>query len=368
MDPGLSSLLLLDTATALILLAAWLYFRRIRVERPPVGVFNLRDVTFTFVTLVVIPPLYLDLPSWLVASILVLMATGLTYLTVSPVLGRRMATMTAGGLAISEATLTILGYGQSTGFVIMNDIAIGLLVVGVCNIWAQSGIQARDVAVFACAVGVFDLVATWLMPLMLEFFTRVRALPFAPMLAVGTGTGSIVIGLGDLLFVVLWPLVAVKAFAGRAGLFAAASTMGCVVTLGAAFYAGLLNAAVPAMVFIAPAIVVQYILFRRWYGAERTMGVFEAANRAGAPPSSPPPPVPPVAELTAALALLRSGDSRPARFLAVHNGTVIANGPTPGATVKAAKRLAPEATPVLVLDGQMVSQTPTAGGFRWETS
>jgi hypothetical protein len=357
MDPSLSSLLALDAAIMFVLLTAWLYFRRVRVERPPVGVFNLRDVTFTFIVLVIIPHLYLDLPRWLVASILVLMAAGLSYLTLVPVLGSRIAITAVGGLAAGEITLTVLGVGQSTGFVVLNDIAVGLLVVGVCNIWAQSGIRARDVTVFACAVGVFDLVATWLMPLMLEFFTRVRALPFAPMLAVGNGGGAVVIGMGDLLFIVLWPLVTVKAFAGRAGLVAATGTVGCVMVLDVAFYTGLLNSAVPAMVFIAPVILVQYLLFRRRYRVERTTGEYEAATRADVPAPTPPPALP-VADLTAALALIGSGDGGPGQYLAVHDGAVIGAGPTPGAAATAARKTAPGVTPVLVLgDKPLASKT-----------
>ncbi|HEU5473394.1 MAG TPA: hypothetical protein VFV67_22350 [Actinophytocola sp.] len=335
--------LALCAATAVILLAAWQYFRRVQVDRPPVGVFNLRDVAFTFGVLIIIPPLYLDLPAWLVGSILVLTATGLIFLTTRPMFGGRIAIAIAGGLAVGEVVLTTRGYGQSTAFVVLNDIAIALLVVGVCNIWAQSGVRARDVAVFACAVSVFDLVAVWLMPLMLEFFSQVRALPFAPMLAVGTGDAAVVLGLGDLLFVVLWPLVAVKAFGGRAGLVAAAGTLGCVVALAIAFSTNVFTVAVPAMVFVAPVIVVQYLLLRRRHPAERSTGEYRGTVHTGT--------LPPVPDLTAALAVAESGNRRPARFLAVHHdGTVLGTGSTPGAASRAARAAAPDVTPVLVLD------------------
>ncbi|MFL6144226.1 MAG: hypothetical protein ACJ72N_20470 [Labedaea sp.] len=340
--------LLLYAATAVILLAAWLYFRRVRVDRPPVGVFNLRDVIFTFVVLIIIPPLYLDLPTWLVASILVVMATGLSYLTTRPMVGGRIAIAVAGGLAISEVTLTLGGYGQSAGFVILNDLAVGLLVVGVCNIWAQSGVRAREIVVFASAVAVFDLVAVWLMPLMLEFFTQVRALPFAPMLAVGTGADAVVIGMGDLLFVVLWPLVAAKAFGRGAGLLAAGGTLGCVLALGIAFTANVFTVALPAMVFIAPVVLVQYLLFRRRYRVERTTGEYQAVTL-GIPLPAPPAPV----DLTAALDLAGSRSGRPGQYLAVHDGAVIGTGPTPGAATLAARASAPDVIPVLVLDNQL---------------
>lgn len=348
MDPSLNPLLL-DAAILVILLAAWLYFRRVRVERPPVGAFNLRDIAFTLVVLVIIPPLYLELPTWLVASILVVTATGLTYFTVTPVFGRRAALVTASGLAVSEVVLSSWRDGRPTGFLLLNDIAVGLLVVGVCNIWAQSGVRARDVTIFACAVGVFDLVATGFLPLMLDFFSRVHALPFAPVLATGTGGNAAAIGMGDLLFIVLWPLVTTKAFARRAGLLAAAGTGGCAVALGVAFSTRLLTTAVPAMVFIAPVILVQYLLFRRHYRTERTTGEYEAAIRADAPTQVPFSPTP-LADITAALALIEPDDrGRPARYLAVHNKAIIASANTPGAAIIAARKAAPDANPVLVL-------------------
>jgi len=340
MDPSLNPLLLV-AVIAVILSAAWLYFRRVRVERPPVGVFNLRDIAFTFLVLVIIPPLYLELPTLTVASVLVLTATSLTYFTVTPVLGRRAGSLTAVGLAISEVAFSLWGNGQSTGFLVLNDIAVAVLVIGVCNIWAQSGVRARDVVVFACAVGVFDLVATWWMPLMTEFFTRVSALPFAPALAVGTGDEGVVIGMGDLLFVVLWPLVTAKAFTRRAGLAAAAGTVGSVVALSVAAMTGLFTTAVPAMFFIAPVILVQYLLFRRRHRTERTMGDYEESVQA--------PPAPPLADLRTALALLNPERDGTTRCLAVHDGLVVAVGDSPGAAAKAAREKDPNADPVIVL-------------------
>jgi hypothetical protein len=339
MDPSMSPFLLV-AVIAVILLAAWLYFRRVRVERPPVGVFNLRDIAFTFLVLVAIPPLYLELPVWSVASIAVLTATGITYLTSAPVLGRPVAATVAGGVAIAEVVVSSWQDGQSTPFLVLNDIAVAVLVIGVCNIWAQSGVHARDVTVFACAVGVFDLVATWLMPLMLEFFTRVRALPFAPVLAIGTGTGAAAIGMGDLLFIVLWPLVAAKAFALRAGLVAAAGTVGSVAALGVASVTGLVTSAIPAMVVIAPVILVQYLLLRRHHGTERTTKDYEALV--------PAPPALPIAELRTALALLGAGGDGTTRCLAVHDGLVIATGSSPGAAAKAARERRPNINPVIV--------------------
>src|SRR4051812_22445439 len=130
MGTSLTSIPLVDIAAGVIVAAARWYFHRVRMDRPPVGVFNLRDIAFTFVVLVILPPLYLHVPIWLVATILVVMASGLAYLTVSSALGRRVALVSVGLLAAAEVALTVVGHGQSTAFVVVNDLAVGLLVVG----------------------------------------------------------------------------------------------------------------------------------------------------------------------------------------------------------------------------------------------
>jgi hypothetical protein len=154
--------------------------------------------------------------------------------------------------------------------------------------------------------------------------------------------------MGDLLLIVLWPLVAQKAFARRAGMFAALGTTGCALTLGVGFYLDALNVAIPAMVFIAPVILVQYLLFRRHYRTERTSGDYEAATSVDAPAHITPPTTP-IVDLTAALALTGASDGQPGRYVAVHNGVVIGTGPTPGEATMAASGTVPGVTPVLVL-------------------
>lgn len=349
MEPSLGSTLLLAVAVLAAVVLGRLYFHRVEMERPPVGVFNLRDVMFVFVVLVVIPPLYLHLPVWAVGAILVVMGGGLSYFTLSGVVGQRIAVAIAVALVAGEVGLSTTGHGQSTAFGLLNNVAVGLLVVGVCNLWAQSGIHARDVAVFAGVVAVYDVVATGFLPLMVEFFARVQSLPFAPTMAFGHGNAAAGIGMGDLLFVLLWPLVAEKAYSRRAGLTALAGTIGCVFALDAAFYLDLINRPVPAMVVLGPIVVTQYQWFRRRYGKERTAGEYHAA-RAGRP--LPPPPTVPAADLQAALDLLtRDGDAdgQAPRYQAVHDGAVLASGAQAGDVARAARLADQGAVPVLVL-------------------
>jgi len=49
---------------------ALFYFRRIRMERPPIGRFNGRDLIVLFAFIVTLPALYLILPRWALTVVL----------------------------------------------------------------------------------------------------------------------------------------------------------------------------------------------------------------------------------------------------------------------------------------------------------
>src|SRR5258708_2670812 len=54
-------------------IACWLalvYFRRVRVERPPIGTFNLRDIAILLTIILLLPFLYAVLPGWAITCFL----------------------------------------------------------------------------------------------------------------------------------------------------------------------------------------------------------------------------------------------------------------------------------------------------------
>ncbi len=101
-------------------------------------------------------------------------------------------------------------------------------MIGITNLWAQSGMQARAVAILGGVLTVYDLTATTLLPLMSEMITRLAGLPLGPQLAWPSGAGGpALIGLGDLLMAAVFPLVMRRSYgavAGRVALVAAAAT------------------------------------------------------------------------------------------------------------------------------------------------
>ena len=48
--------------SVLVSVCAWYYLRRVRIERPPIGTFNGRDIGILFVLLSTIPLFYLFIP------------------------------------------------------------------------------------------------------------------------------------------------------------------------------------------------------------------------------------------------------------------------------------------------------------------
>jgi hypothetical protein len=250
----------------------WLYFRRWRVTRPPIGVFNLADVLLMLGGIVLIPLLYLALPSRLLMGLLALGALSALYVALEPILRSRVFVWSAVVLAAAGewAVLAYIG-PASTAYFLVNNPVLVLGVVGIANLWAQSGMRARDAAILGGALTVYDLIATSHLPLMAELFQRVAELPFAPIVGwtAGLDGSSVGIGLGDLLIATAFPLVMRKAYGRAAGLTA---LLVCCALLAVVFAVGALGAIAifPVMALLGPAIVIQYAWWARRQGAERT--------------------------------------------------------------------------------------------------
>jgi hypothetical protein len=352
-EPALSAILLVFAHVVLAVQAGFAYLGRFRVERPPVGVLNLRDVAFAAVVLVVVPPLYLRIPRLLVGAILVVVGVGVLSFTLGPLLGRLWGLAAAAALVAVDVALALGAGGHSAAFLVVNNLLVVALTVGVCNLWVQSGIRARDVAVFAAVLTVYDVLATLAFPVMLEFSARVATLPLAPALGWGQGRGTVAVGLGDLLLVLLWALVCEVAFGRRAALVGAGLGLAAVLGLFAAFWLDLVNRPVPAMVALGPLIVLHRAVLARRAGPERRIGRYLAARDGRPLPAGAPARE--AATLTAGVARLpapgQPAPADPGRYLALQGDEVVASGWTVGEAVRAAGRARPGVVPLIVLDG-----------------
>jgi hypothetical protein len=254
------------------LLLSWAYFQHYQIPRPPFGVFNLKDVAFMLGAVVVVPYLYLALPLWAVVGLLIVGIASILSLMWEPVLRARWAIWLATGAMLLADMGSAVRLGTTHPlFVATNNLVLVAVIVGLTNSWAQGGMKARDVAVLAGALAVYDFFATARLPLMAELGQRLASAPLSPQMAWGPGNSStgLSIGLGDLLLAAVFPLVMRKAFGRPAGLAALALAIVALVTMLA--LASLSRGAVvfPAMAVLGPLTVAQYAFWARRCGLER---------------------------------------------------------------------------------------------------
>ncbi len=256
------------------LLLGWGYFRRYRITRPPIGVVNLSDVTFLIVGIVLVPYLYLYLPRYLVAGLLLVGMLSALYFTAEPVLRAPWAvwlnTLLLAGGDIAAAQWA----GATSGlFFAINNVVLLVVVIGIANLWAQSGMKARDAAILAGALVVYDFIATSRMTLTSDLLQHLSGGPFVPQVVwlVNDEGRWLAIGLGDLLLATVFPLVMHKAFGPRAAGGAMICALGAIGVLLALAVAGVLGDGFPAMVVLGPLMILQYLVWLRRRGQERAM-------------------------------------------------------------------------------------------------
>lgn len=252
-------------------LGAWWYFRRFAVTRPPVGVFDKRDVAFMAGAIVVVPFVYLALPLAVVATLLCLVALNLVYLLVRPAVTSTGVATALGLLVVAADTIAAIEYGsEGNRFLALNNVALVLLAIAVANMLAQAGMRASSLALLAGFLALYDVAATAVLPVMRDLFERLGGAPFAPFVAWRTDSGGLGLGLGDLLVLALTPLVFRKAFGVAAGTVATGASIAIAAAVLAVVELRLLETAFPVLVALGPAIVVQHAFWIRRRGRERT--------------------------------------------------------------------------------------------------
>ena len=264
-------IVVLGCATAAVLLS-WVFFRRYAINRPPIGVFNARDVAVMIGGILLVPFLYLALPRWLVGGLLALGMLSAVYLLWEAMLRAGWAVWLATLLLAAADLGTRLVFGAaSPWFFAANDLVLVLAIVGLTNLWAQSGMRARDIALLAGLLAIYDVLATWQFLQMDALFGRIAGLPFAPLIAWPAGAGGLWlgIGVGDLLLAAVLPLVMRKAFGRAAGISALAVNLGGIAGVLGLALVGALHASFPVMIVLGPLSITQYVYWRR-RGPERT--------------------------------------------------------------------------------------------------
>ncbi len=257
------------TFSAVGILFSSLYFRRFRIARPPIGVFNFRDLVYLMLGVVLVPFLYLVIPIWSVAALLILSTASLLYFTWEPVVRTRWAIWLATIAVLGADIWSALQYSLSgQAFSLVNDFVVVVIVVGVTNLWAQSGMKARDVTILSGGLMIYDFTATTLLPSMGDLMERLVGLPLSPQVAWGTQHTAFYasIGLGDLLLASIFPMIMRKAYGPAAGYTSIAISIAAILGM----FVTPIGTMFPAMIILAPLAIVQYVYWLRRNGAERS--------------------------------------------------------------------------------------------------
>ncbi|MFE0132532.1 hypothetical protein ACFWY6_13320 [Streptomyces sp. NPDC059037] len=267
----IQSMLVVAAFTLLATVGSWWYFRRHHIARPPFGVINLADVMVAMAGLVLIPLLYMKLPIAVVVILLALLTIGALQVALEPVVGRRPLWTVCLALIAADLVLGLTVGVRNEAFLLTNDAIMVIVVIGVANLWAQSGLKAAHAAVFAAVLTGYDALVTWQFSVTLQLFVKLTKLPLFPLVGWGLEEvpTSFLIGLGDLLLLSLFPLVMRKAYGRTAGLSVLLTGLATTALIFVLIARDTIGHTIPVMVFLGPVIVAQYLYWRLTRGVER---------------------------------------------------------------------------------------------------
>jgi len=282
---------------------ALLYFRRVRLDRPPVGTFNGRDIGILLAFIIALPFLYAALPSWALTSFLALTFISALSIGYRPLLDRKWLWLGTGLLIGANIWTSRTMLGTVAGWQLWwaeLSVLVALAAIAVANLYVQGGMKLRYVAWLALALGAYDVIFSSVFPLTNKLVQEFLGAPLDPSLGMRFGIDNFAIGIGDLLIFSLFAVAAYKAYGPRA----ARQAFGLIVVFGAFvpslvpllvnFVDARTDVLVPAQAFFGPAAFLCYRWMKHRYGRERTMAEYLAsadgvARAAGAAEPAPAP-------------------------------------------------------------------------------
>jgi hypothetical protein len=277
------------------------YFRRVRQERPPVGTFNGRDIAILLALIIGLPFLYAVLPSWAITCVLALTFAAALSIGYRPVVGATWVWLGIGLLIGANIWTSHTLMGTTAGWElwwIELDILVALGAIAVANLYVQGGMKLKHVAWFGLTLALYDAGSTLVINVTAVLVEDFIGHPLDPTFGIRGGVNNYGIGIGDLLFYVLFVVAAYKAY----GKVAARVAFGVMVVFGAAapslfpLIHDLVDfrndVVIPSQLFFAPAAFVCYLWMRHHYGRERTMAEYRAATDGAAPAAVPAQPAP----------------------------------------------------------------------------
>jgi len=284
----------ITTGTIVVCAGALAYFRRVRMDRPPVGTFNARDVVILLVFIGILPFVYGWLPDPLVTCLLAVTFASALYIGYRPLLGSAGIWLGIGLLFGFNIWSSHHVLGTIPGWQLWyseQSIMVALSAIAVCNLYLQGGMKLRHVAWLSLGLAGYDILFASYYPLTGRLIARYITHPLTPVVGMRFGGVDYAVGLGDLLVYSLFFVAAYKAYGAQAARIAAAVivVMGGFATAFIPFLFNLSNAnldiLIPAQSLFGPVAFLTYLWMKRHYGRERTMAEYLASqdNTAAAP-------------------------------------------------------------------------------------
>jgi len=277
---------------------ALFYFRRVRLDRPPVGTFNGRDIGILLTFIIALPFLYAAMPGWALTSFLALTFISALSIGYRPLLDRKWLWLGTGLLIGANIWTSRTMLGTVAGWQLWwaeLSVLVALAAIAVANLYVQGGMKLRYVAWLALALGAYDVVFSSVFPLTNKLVQEFLGAPLDPSLGMRFGIDNFAIGIGDLLIFSLFAVAAYKAY----GPWAARLAFGLIVVFGALvpslvplvinFIDARTDVLVPAQAFFGPAAFLCYLWMKRRYGRERTMAEYLAGADGAAPAATAEP-------------------------------------------------------------------------------
>jgi hypothetical protein len=256
--------------SAAVMTAAWLFFDRTPPWRPWIGVMNTSDVAVLLGVVVATPYLF-RLPEWGTTALLSVVVALTGYRIVKKIGRSRVLAATVGAAVVAaEIGAAAIAADRSNALLLVNGAVLAAVIVGAASSIVKCGIQARDVAVLAGVLAVYDVVASSQLTLIDDLMVRASGRPFVPLFGWWHGSEHLVIGAADLLVAAMFPLAARKAFGKTAGLVALVTSLAAIACVLALVHENVVRAW-PPMVVLGPFVVAQYFWWVRRRGHERAM-------------------------------------------------------------------------------------------------
>jgi hypothetical protein len=293
-ESSLTLFCVIMTGAIIVAGGALIYFRRVRMERPPVGTFNTRDVTILLIAIGVLPFVYGWLPDTLVTCLFMITFASALYIGYKSLLGPVGIWLGIGllfGLNIWSSHHLM---GTIPGWDVWyaeQSLAVALGAIAVSNLYLQGGMKLRHVAWLSIGLACYDVLFASYYPLTGRLLARYITHPLTPVMGMRFGEVDYAVGLGDMLVYSLFFVACYKAYGKRAAIIAAGviTVMGGFATAYLPFLFDLTNAnldtLIPAQSIFGPAAFLTYLWMKRHYGRERTMAEYLASqdNKAAEP-------------------------------------------------------------------------------------